>query len=145
MILLITSACIYIFFLCYTSNYINGTVIAVKKVTEFEQTKEVKYKLNIENYDIASVQKEIKFSSKEEAEQESKVYETINEYEARGIGIEIKNKILKLEMPINYFEEEIGYNEKNNIKFQTQEGEKKEIIDILEVVDLLKEQGYTIK
>ena len=146
LIILIILVCCYLFLNGNkASKFVNGKRVAVKEITEFDETKKITYELEIKNYDLVSVQKEINFNSKEEAEAESKTYETINEYEQRGIEIKVKGKTLVLKMPVSYFEYEINYKEENDITFKTDDGKERKTVNISLVKELLQEQGYTIK
>ena len=122
----------------------SNTIIATKIVTENEQEQKIKYTIKIKNYEIQSAIKELTFKTKEEAQAQYNRYETINLYERREIGLELKGKKLILTMPIKQLTQDIEWNE-NKIIIQTKNGQEKETIDQIELKKCLIDQGYEIK
>lgn len=123
----------------------NNTIIAIKEITEDKQTKEIKYTIKIKDYLIETAIKEIKFETEEQAQLEYNRYETINKYERREIGLELKRKKLTLTMPETQLLQDIEYNTRIIKTMTFENGEKIEIIDQQELKDCLKNQDYTIK
>lgn len=123
----------------------NNTIIAIKEITENEQTQKITYTIKIKDYNIESAIKEIRFEDKEQAQLEYNKYEIINKYERREIGLELKGKKLTLTMPENQLLQDIEYNTRIIKTMTFENGEKIEVIDQQELNDSLKNQGYTIK
>lgn len=122
----------------------NNTIIAIKEITENEQTQKITYTIKIKDYNIESAIKEIKFETEEQAQAEYYKYEILNKYERREIGEELKGKKLILTMPENQLLQDIECNTNRKLII-TESGEEVEIIDQQELKDSLKKQGYTIK
>lgn len=125
--------------------YKNIKIIAIKKITENEQTQKITYTIKIKDYNIESTTKEIKFETKEQAQLEYERYQIINEYENKGWNLQIKNKKITLIMTEEQFKEDIEYDKQNSITYMNTGGEQKEIISQEELTQTLTEQGYTIK
>ena len=123
----------------------NTKIIASKTVTEYDQTKEIKYNIKIKDYEIVNVEKEVQFSTKEEAQQEYERYQIINEYEKRNIQVKLKKKKVIITMTEQEFKEDIQYNKEYKIMLTTDTGEQREILDQDFLINFLQEQGYTIK
>lgn len=140
-IVIITS--IFIYLMLFTNKTKNNTITAIKTITtEYGQNQEVKYTIEIKNYKIESVVKEITFQTKEEANLEYNRYQIINEYEVREIGLELNNKKLILTMPDKQFKLDINYKNRSNLIY---EGEEDEQINQEELKQCLIEQDYQIK
>lgn len=120
-------------------------VTAFKTITEEDEEQKIEYTIEIDGYTIKNIQKEIKYGSKEKAESEYNRYEIINNYENKGMEIKLKNKTLTLILTEEVFLDEIGYTKKDNIKLISNGGDVEKVIDKQRVIELLEEQGYTIK
>lgn len=120
-------------------------IVATKIVEENKQKEITTYIIKIKDYNIESIIKEIIFETEEEAKLEYNKYETINKYEQRGIGLELKKEKLILTMPEKQFKYDIEYKEEYSTTVITQLGEQKEIINQEKVKELLLQQGYEIK
>ena len=143
MIFAIIMFCVlYLIFSHFIENDDSEIITAVKKDENGEQ---ISYIIEEKNRELIKITKQIKCESKGQAENEKQKYETINEFEYRGIGIELKGKTLILLIPQSYFEDEIGYQEYDKITQVEANGEQKELINIEKVKELLQNQGYTIK
>ena len=124
----------------------SSTIIATKIITsEDENVKRIKYKIEIQNYNIENIEKEITFKDEEQAQQEYKRYEIINEYERKNLNVQINKKKLTILMTEEQFKEDIEYDEQKNITYISSEGEQKEIMSQGEIINALAKQGYTIK
>ena len=124
----------------------SSTIIATKIITgEDENVKRIKYKIEIQNYNIENVEKEITFETKEQAQLEYERYKTINEYERKNLNVQVKNKKLTILMTEEQFKEDIEYDEESNITMVSESGQIKKIINQSKVINILNEQGYTIK
>lgn len=122
----------------------NTEIIAIKEITENEQTQKITYTIKIKDYLIETATKEIKFETEEQAQLEYNRYETINKYERREIGLELKGKKLTLTMPETQLLQDIECNIESKI-IVTESGEEIEFIDQQDLKDCLKNQDYTIK
>lgn len=120
----------------------NNKIVATK--IENEQNIKIKYTIKINDYEIESAIKEIKFETKQEAEAEYNRYKIINKYERREIGLQLKNKKLVLTMPENQLLQDIEYN-KEKIITLTDDGREIETINQNELKQCLINKGYIIK
>ena len=124
----------------------NTTILADKIIyAENEVDEKVKYKIQIKNYDIESIQKEITFDTEEQAQLEYERYQIINKYERKNLNVQVKNKKLTILMTEEQFKEDIEYDEQKNIMYINTAGEQKEIMSKEEIINALVKQGYTIK
>lgn len=123
----------------------NVKIIATKIVTEDEQEENITYTIEIEDNLIQVIEKTIEYETEQKAKLEYNRYETINEYELRGLQLELKNKKLIIIMTENQFFQDIEYNEEDNIILISKDGEQKEIINQEKVKELLQKQEYIVK
>jgi len=140
-ILLITSN--FIYSMLFINKIKNNKIVAVKTITtEYGQNQEVKYIIEIKDYGIEKILKEIKFQTEDEARLEYNRYEIINRCEKREIGIELNKKKLILTMPQEQFELDINYRGRRDM---TYEGEINKRITQETLKQYLTDQGYEIK
>ena len=124
----------------------NTTILADKIIyAENEVDEKVKYKIQIKNYDIESIQKERTFDTEEQAQLEYERYQIINKYERKNLNVQIKKEKLTILMTEEQFKEDIEYDERKNITYINTAGEQKEIMSKEEIINALVKQGYTIK
>lgn len=116
---------------------------AIKNIEN--EKKEVCYTLEIKDYAMLNIQKEITFDTEEQAQLEYERYQIINKYERKNLNVQIKKKKLTILMTEDQFREDIEYDESKNIRLIDSTGEQKEIMDQEEIINVLIEQGYTIK
>lgn len=122
----------------------NCVVVATKDDEENFQDK-IKYKIQIKNYDIENIQKEITFDSEQQAQSEYARYNIINAFGGENLNVQIKKKKLTIIMTEEQFKEDIEYDEQKNITYINSAGEQKEIMSKEEIINALTKQGYTIK
>lgn len=135
----------FIFNALKNNNEANTKIIAIKEITEDEQTKEIKYTIKIKDYLIETATKEIKFETEEQAQLEYERYQIINAFENKGWNLQIKNKKITIVMTEERFKEDIEYDKQNSTTYINATGEQKEIINKDEIINLLNNQDYTIK
>lgn len=124
----------------------NIKIIATKTIQqENELSKDIKYTIRIKNYKIVDIEKEIIFSSKEQAEQEFNRYQIINKSENKNLGVKVKNKKLILTMTEKQFIEDVQYKQEGNVTISAATGERKQVIEQNELVNFLKKEGYNVK
>ncbi len=122
----------------------NDKITAIKTERYFNQEEEIKYEIVVKDYKLQKIKKTLSFKTEDEAKLEYNKYETINKYERRNIGLELKGKKLILDMPEDQFFEDIGYNIEDNTILIT-DGNKEELVNLEAVRTALRNQGYTIK
>lgn len=119
-------------------------IVATKKDEENFQN-ELKYKIQIKNYDIENIEKEITFKDEEQAQSEYARYNIINAFGGENLNVQIKKEKLIILMTEEQFKEDIEYDEQKNITHINSSGEQKEIMSQEEIINALIKQGYTIK
>lgn len=123
-----------------------SNVIVATKIEEKEGKKiELKYKIEIENYDLSKIEKTLTFETEEDAKIQYEIYKIINENQRKGMELVQDKKKVTIIMPVELFEEEINYKNENTLKYQDENGETCRIISQNELTQTLTEQGYTIK
>lgn len=123
-----------------------SNVIVATKIEEKEGKKiELKYKIEIENYDLSKIEKTLTFETEEDAKIQYEILEIINENQKKGMELAQSKKKVIVIMPVKIFKDEINYKDENSLKYQDENGEQKEIISQEELTQTLTEQGYTIK
>lgn len=141
-LLTITSYFIYI----KNKDTAESNVIVATKIEEKEGKKvELKYKIEIENYDLFRIEKTLKFETEQDAKTQYEILEIINENQRKGMELAQNKKKVIVIMPAELFEEEINYKNENTLKYQDENGEICRIISQNELKQTLTEQGYTIK
>lgn len=145
LIVIIIALSVYLFFV-RDSNVDRTAVIEATKtvITDYGDTQEIKYRMEVKDYKVSNIQKEIKYQSKGLANQWYSSYEVIKQYEEPNLELQQSGKKIIINLPIEYFKEEISYEDGNNIVYSS-EGEKEEILNVENIKQLLQEQGYTIK
>lgn len=123
-----------------------SNVIVATKIEEKEGKKiELKYKIEIENYDLSKIEKTLTFETEEDAKIQYEIYKIINENQRKGMELVQDKKKVTIIMPVELFEEEINYKNENTLKYQDENGETCRIISQNELTQTLTEQSYTIK
>lgn len=145
LIILAVSAFAYIFFSNNLKEDEKETIIATKTSEEDEKKTEIKYTVEIKEYKIESIKKEIVYDNREKAQIEYERIQTINDHEQKNIKAEVKNKKLMVTIPEDVFLEEIEYDEKDNITMISSSGEPIQIVDQDAILQALQQQGYSIK
>lgn len=122
-----------------------NTITAIKVIfEENEQNLDIKCIIKIKDYNIERAIKEITFENEQEAELKYRVYQTVNEYERKGLELELKKKQIIITMTEEQLLQELEYEKKKTI-LKTENGEEKEIIDQNELKQCLINKGYIIK
>ena len=123
----------------------NITITATKTVLQEDGKSTVtKYTINIKNY-VATIQKVIKFPTKEEAKASYKRHELINEAEAKNYILKLKGKKLIVTIPEESFKADIEYDMQKDVTIIMKDGEHKEVINQSAVIEALQNQGYEVK
>lgn len=132
--------------------YVNKTdrdekelIKATKNIENEYEKKEVCYGIEMKDYEVLNIQKEITFDTEEQAQLEYERYQIINKYERKNLNVQIKKKKLTILMTEDQFREDVEYDESKNIRLIDSTGEQKEIMDQEEIINALVKQGYTIK
>ena len=132
--------------------YVNKTnkdekelIKATKNIENEYEKKEVCYEIEMKDYEVLNIQKEITFDTKEQAQLEYERYQIINKYERKNLNVQIKKEKLTIIMTEEQFKEDIEYDERKNITYINTAGEQKEIMSKEEMINALIKQGYTIK
>ena len=120
----------------------NIKIVATKSSTDGS---ELKYKIQIKNYDIENIEKEITFKDEEQAQSEYARYNIINAFGGENLNVQIRKEKLIILMTEEQFKEDIEYDEQKNITHINSSGEQKEIMSQEEIINALVKQGYTIK
>ena len=122
-----------------------NTITAIKVIfEENEQNLDIKCIIKIKDYNIERAIKEITFENEQEAELKYRVYQTVNEYERKGLELELKKKQIIITMTEEQLLQELEYKKQKTIT-KTENGEEKEIIDQNELKQCLINKGYIIK
>lgn len=122
-----------------------NTITAIKVIfEENEQNLDIKCIIKIKDYNIERAIKEITFENEQEAELKYRVYQTVNEYERKGLELELKKKQIIITMTEEQLLQELEYKKQKTI-MKTENGEEKEIIDQNELKQCLINKGYIIK
>lgn len=122
-----------------------NTITAIKVIFEGnEQNLDIKCIIKIKDYNIERAIKEITFENEQEAELKYRVYQTVNEYERKGLELELKKKQIIITMTEEQLLQELEYKKQKTI-MKTENGEEKEIIDQNELKQCLINKGYIIK
>ena len=143
LILLIISG-YFIFFKSKNTDESN-IIIATKIEENMGQNIEIKYKIEIDNYDLSVIEKTLIFETEAEAKAQYKIYEITNENQRKGMELKQDKKKLTIIMPVELFKEEINYQDKNTINYKNENGEPGKIISQNELIETLTSQGYEIK
>lgn len=143
-LILLTIADYFIFI--KNKNTDKKNVIIATKIEEKEGKKiELKYKIEIENYDLSKIEKTLTFETEKDAKAQYESFKIINENQRKGMKLVQNKKKVSVIMPIEIFKEEIKYEDENTLKYQDENGKTCRMISQRELTQTLVKQGYTIK
>lgn len=145
LILILLTITSYFVFIKNKNNDENNVIVATKIEEEEGKRVELKYKIEIKNYNLSKVEKTLTFETEQEAKTQYEILEIINENQRKGMELAQSKKKVIVIMPAELFEEEINYQNENTLKYQDENGEICRIISQNELTQTLTEQGYTIK
>ena len=120
--------------------------IVATKTEEFNSSKiDIELEIKFKNYKVEKATKTIKYDSKKDAESEYKRYEAMNNFENQNLNLELKGKKLIIGMTEDYLRKDVNYKEQYDYNLLNPEDEIKTNISQEKLLNLLREQGYTIK
>lgn len=130
----------------YETSEAEENAIVATKIEEYNgKNKTTTYKIQIKDFEISNITKEIEYPSKQEAKIEYETYEQIDLYEKKGVDVELKGKKLVFKIPKERYQDEIGYSEEDKELLILDNNELKEIIGKDAVINALIKREFTIK